>query len=100
MPSYGFGGTQQNKDFTARARVTMSRTVYTQSGVSWRANEPLTAGRAEACESRSIEAIVGYIVRSPGPRIEGFYDGLLRRRPPRRHVDRNRFGVQIITAKP
>src|SRR5262249_41831332 len=42
IPSYGFGGTMQNEEASARLRVPLARRIYTVGGVSWRRNDPLT----------------------------------------------------------
>ena len=44
VPSYGFGGTQQNEELRTNARVTLRRALYSQSMFAWRRNESLALG--------------------------------------------------------
>jgi hypothetical protein len=99
VPSYGFGGTLQNEEATARLRVPLTHRLYTQSAVSWRSDEPLTVSDLNL-RSLWIEAAVGYDWQS-WLRVEGFYAGTHQTiSRPGGDMDRNRVGFQIITTNP
>ena len=99
VPSYGFGGTTQNKELMTRFHVSLSRRWFANSSVAWRSNDPLTLGEP-ALQSWWTEASVGYDVQ-PWVRIEGFYGGTRQTIDrPGGVMNRNRFGFQIITVKP
>ena len=98
VPSYGFGGTMQNEELTGRMRLPLGRRLYTTSSLSWRRDDPLTAGELPL-RSYWIEGSIGYAA-TPRVRFEAFYAGT------RQTVDRpggalddNRVGFQIVTAK-
>jgi hypothetical protein len=99
VPTLGFAGTSENEEFTARLLAPVARRVYTRGGFAWRRNEPLVAGNLKLT-SFWFEGGVGYAVR-PWMRVEGFYDVTHQEidRPGGR-LERNRVGLQIITAKP
>jgi hypothetical protein len=99
VPSFGFGGTMQNQDFTAQVRATPTRRTYVQSTLSWRRNDPLTIGEL-SLHTFWMQVTGGYAIQ-PWARIEGFYGGLSSTFDrPGGVVDRTRFGFQIVTAKP
>lgn len=99
VPSYGFGGTLQNEDVTARLRLPLSRRLYTQTATSWRSDQPLTTGELKL-HSLWIETAVGYAWQ-PWLRVEAFYGGTHQRIDrPGGALDRNRVGVQIVTTNP
>jgi hypothetical protein len=99
-PSFGFGGgTTENKDFSARLHMPLSRRVYTQSTFYWRTNSDVQFTDT-SLRSRWFEASIGYLAQ-PWVRVEGFYGGAYQTTSlPGGTLDRNRFGVQVITAKP
>jgi len=99
VPSYGFGGTMQNEEATARVRFPLGRRAYASTATSWRRDEPLTLGEIPL-RSFWVEGTVGYSA-TPWVRIEGFYAGthqVIRR--PGGDLDRNRAGIQVVTARP
>ena len=99
VPSFGFGGTMQNQDFTAQVRATPTRRTSVQSSFSWRRNDPLTAGEL-SLRTFWMQVTGGYAIQ-PWARIEGFYGALSTTFDrPGGVVDRTRFGVQIVTAQP
>jgi hypothetical protein len=99
VPSYGFGGTQQNEELTGRVHVPLSQFVYAQSSLAWRRNEPLVLGGPKL-RTIFVEASVGYRL-APWASIEGFYDSASQEiAGPGGQVDRRRIGAQIITTKP
>jgi len=98
-PSFGFAGTTDSKEFSVRVYMPLDRKVYTRSAVSWRTNSYLQAVDT-SLDSRWFEASIGYLTQ-PWMRVEGFYASALQTTTlPGGTLDRNRFGVQVITAKP
>jgi uncharacterized protein (PEP-CTERM system associated) len=73
VPSYGFGGTMQNEEATARVHLPLGRRLYSTSALSWRRNDPLTAGELPL-RSYWIEGSLGYAA-TPWVRFEAFYAG-------------------------
>ena len=99
VPSYGFGGTTQNEETTARLRLPFSRRVYSSSALSWRRNDPLTPGELPL-RSFWVEGTLGYAA-TPWVRLELFYAGTRQSIDrPGGTLDRNRIGFQVTTAKP
>lgn len=98
VPSYGGGGTLANEELTSNVRLPLGRRWYADASVSWRENQPLVAGD-QALTSVWIGGTVGYAMQ-PWVRLEGFYGGTHQRiNRPGGTLDRNRFGVQVVTAK-
>jgi hypothetical protein len=99
VPSYGFGGTTQNAEASARFSAPLSRHVYTTAAVSWRRNEPLLLGELPL-RSYWIEGTLGYAA-TEWAHLEVFFTGTHQSIDrPGGDVDRNRIGVQVTTAKP
>lgn len=99
VPSFGFGGTLQNEEVSAHVRMPLSRRTYASGGLAWMRNEPLVHGQLNL-NSLWVEGIVGYSV-SQWLRVEGFYGGVRQTIAQAGGIlDRNQFGVQIVTAKP
>jgi hypothetical protein len=99
IPSFGFGGTAQNEDLTARLSATFSRRIYATSLFAWRRNEPLTAGELKL-RSLSADAVVGYLIH-PSLHVEGFYSGMSQEiARPGGEISRTRVGFQIVATKP
>jgi hypothetical protein len=99
VPSYGFGGTQQNEELTARTSVPLSESLYTSALLSLRFNEPLTAGGPKL-RRLSIRGSLGYRL-APWAGVEGFYDSTAQVIDiDGGRMDRRRVGVQIVTTKP
>jgi hypothetical protein len=99
VPSYGFGGTTQNEELTARLHLPLSRRLFSHSSFAWRSNDPLTAGDL-SLRSWWTEQSIGYELQ-PWVRVEAFYAGARQTIDrPGGLVNRNRFGFQIITVKP
>ena len=77
----------------------LSRRVYTQSALAWRSNSDVQFTDT-SLRSRWFEASIGYLAQ-PWVRVEGFYGGAYQTTSlPGGTLDRNRFGLQVITAKP
>ncbi|HKB13227.1 MAG TPA: hypothetical protein VKD69_21330 [Vicinamibacterales bacterium] len=101
VPVYGFGGTSQDEELTAMARVPLARRVYTSGEVSWRRNDPLVLTAIDLpLRSFWLEAAVGYAV-TPTVHVEVFYGGTRQTIDrPGGEMDRNRVGFQVTTSKP
>lgn len=99
VPSYGFGGTMQNEEASARFRLPLSRHAYATSALSWRRNDPLTLGELPL-RSYWLEGTLGYAL-TPWVHLEMFYAGTRQTIDrPGGTLDRNRIGLQLTTAKP
>ena len=99
VPSYGFGGTTQNEEATARLRLPLGRRLYSASALSWRRNDPLTPDELPL-RSFWVEGTLGYVA-TPWVRLELFYAGTRQTIDrPGGTLDRNRIGFQVTTAKP
>jgi hypothetical protein len=99
VPAYGFGGTMQNQELSGRLQAPLARRVVASTGVAWRRNDPLTQ-IDPPLRSFWLEGSVGYAV-TPLVRIEGFFAATRQTiNRPGGETDRNRFGFQVITAKP
>jgi hypothetical protein len=99
VPSFGFGGTMQNQEFTARIRIPLTRRLYTQDLVSWRQEDPIAIAVPQL-KSRWLQAALGYAANS-WFRIEGYYAGTRQTAGlPDQLLDHNQFGIQVIASKP
>ena len=99
VPSYGFGGTMQNEEMVGRLHLPLGKRVYTTSSLSWRRDDPLIIGELPL-RSYWVESSVGYAA-TRWVRFEVFYAGTRQTiNRPGGQLDRNRAGIQIITAKP
>jgi hypothetical protein len=99
IPSYGNGGTLSNQDVTSGVHVPLGRRIYAEGSVAWRRNEALV-GSDPPLTSVWIGGTVGYAVQ-PWLHLEGFYGGTHQNNDrPGGQLDRNRFGIQVVTAKP
>ena len=99
VPSYGFGGTMENEEASARFRLRLSRRAYSTSAVSWRRNDPLTVAELPL-RSYWLEGTLGYAI-TPWVHLEMFYAGTRQTIDrPGGTLDRNRIGFQLTTAKP
>ena len=100
VPSFGFGGTTQNSNLTARVRVPITRRLYTQDLVSWQQQDPIVIAVPQL-RSTWFQAALGYAPH-PAFRIEAYFAGT---RQTAGRVDgqlllHNQFGIQIIASKP
>jgi hypothetical protein len=99
VPSYGGGGTLSNEEVTSNVHVPLGRRTYAEGNLAWRSNEPLNAGDLPL-RSLWVGGLVGFAVQ-PWLRIEGFYARTQQRVDrPGGDLERNRIGVQVVTAKP
>ena len=99
VPSYGFGGTQENEELTGHVHVPLAQFVYAQSSLAWRRNEPLVFNGPKL-RTIFVQASIGYRL-APWAAVEGFYDSNAQEiAGPGGEVNRRRIGAQIITTKP
>jgi len=79
--------------------VPFGRRAYVEANASWRSNEALVTSDLPL-RSLWLGGIVGYAAQ-PWLRIEGFYGRTQQRIDrPGGDLERNRIGVQVVTAKP
>jgi uncharacterized protein (PEP-CTERM system associated) len=100
VPSFGLGGTLQNEELNASLHMPLARNrLYWQAGLSWRRNEPITAGE-QTLKSLWVQTWIGYSVRR-WLRVEGY---LWRSQQDSQlaggRVDRDRVGLQLVVALP
>jgi hypothetical protein len=99
LPSYGAGGPMSNDELSSNVHVPIGRRTYAEGSLSWRRDAPLV-GSEPALRSLWAGGVVGYAVQ-PWLRVEGFYGSTHQTVDrPGGQVDRNRVGVQVVTAKP
>jgi hypothetical protein len=99
IPSYGNGGTLSNQDVTSSVHVPLGRRIYAEGSLAWRRNEALV-GSEPPLTSVWAGGTIGYAVQ-PWMHIEGFYGGTHQNNDlPGGELGRNRFGIQVVTAKP
>jgi hypothetical protein len=99
VPSFGFGGTMQNEDVTARVRLPITRRIYTQDLVSWQRQDPLVI-EVPQLRSTWVQCSVGYAA-TQWFRIEGFFASTRQTAGrPDALLEHNQFGVQVIASKP
>jgi hypothetical protein len=94
-PNYGFGGTTDNEELTARLRVPVGRRLTANASVSFRRNEPLNAGDGFFLRSLWFYGSVGYLVND-WMRVEAFSASArqLSDQPDGR-INRYQLGIQI-----
>jgi hypothetical protein len=103
LPSFGFGGTNQNQEIDGGFRTPLfhSRHFYTDQSLVFRDDTPLTLAFEQLpLRSLATSSIFGWEPQN-WVRLEVFYartqqSTLL----PGGRVDRNRVGLQIVTSKP
>lgn len=99
VPSFGFGGTYQNKEFDATVRGPFARNrAYWQGAVAWRWNDPLIIGPPSR-RSTWLTGSLGYMV-FPWIRVEGYYSRSQQITNFETAINRNRLGFQVVTSKP
>jgi hypothetical protein len=100
VPAFGLGGAFQNQEVLATVRVPFLRNrAYADGSIAWRDSEPVLVG---GLGLKSLVALttLGYSFQ-PWLRLEAFYNGTFQDSTVvGGNVDRNRFGVQFVTAHP
>ena len=101
VPAFGFGGSLQNQEMTGGVYVPFARRrAYLNGRIAWRESEPVLDPSLRL-ETLLSEGRIGYAFRR-WLRLEAFYnrvwqDSIL---VAGGQVDRNRFGVQVVTGQP
>jgi hypothetical protein len=100
IPSFGFGGTFQNEEWTAHAHVPFARNrAYVTGGISWFDNDPLVEG-PPSVQTAWLSSTIGYRA-TRWLSVEGFY-----RRSQQNtqrvggDLDRTQLGFRVVAAKP
>ena len=100
IPSFGFGGTFQNEEFTANIRTPIGRTrAYVHGGFTWLNNTPLETNQP-SLRTVWLNGTFGYYL-ARWLSIEGFY-GHTQQDSQRAggQMERNQVGFQVVAAKP
>jgi hypothetical protein len=100
VPAFGFGGSIQNQELLASMRVPFSRNrAFVDAGLSWRQSEPVLQ-RELGLKAVVLQTTVGYAFQR-WLRLEAFYNGAFQQSTVvGGRIDRNRIGVQVVTARP
>jgi hypothetical protein len=100
VPAFGFGGSLRNQEVLATVRVPFSRNrAYVDGGIAWRNSQPVLE-RELGLKAFWLQATVGYAFQR-WLRLEGFYNGAFQDTTVAGgRIDRNRIGVQVVTARP
>jgi hypothetical protein len=100
IPSFGFGGTFQNEEWSAHVRSPIGRTrAYVGGGFTWLNNLPLETNQP-SLQTAWLTGTVGYYL-ARWLSIEGFYDRT--QQDSQRaggQIERNLVGFQVVAAKP
>jgi hypothetical protein len=100
IPSFGFGGTFQNEQWTANVRMPLGRTrTYVNGGISWLNNDPLDSDQP-SLQSAWLSAVFGYYA-TRWLSLEGFY-GRTQQDSQRAggQLERNQVGFRVVATKP
>jgi hypothetical protein len=100
VPAFGFGGSIRNQELLASVRVPFSRNrAFVDAGIAWRNSEPVLQ-RELGLEAVVVQTSVGYAFQR-WLRLEAFYNGATQQSTVvGGRIDRNRIGVQVVTAHP
>ncbi|HET6492568.1 MAG TPA: hypothetical protein VFG44_06305 [Burkholderiales bacterium] len=100
IPSFGFGGTFQNQQWSGNVHMPIGRTrAYVDGGIYWLNNEPLDTDQPRLRTAWFTSNVGSYATR--WLRLEGFYGRT--QQDTRRaggQLERNQLGFRIIAAKP
>jgi hypothetical protein len=100
IPSFGFGGTFQNQQWTANIRMPLGRSrAYVDGGFSWLNNQPLDTDQPNL-KTMWLNSTFGYYL-ARWLSVEGFY-GRTQQDSQRAggQLERNQIGFQVVAAKP
>ena len=109
LPSFGFGGTFENQEFSAGFLSTLSRRVDWSGTLAYRVNDPLGSEdslavqdplttRDLSLESLWVRSSISYLA-TRWMRIEGFYAAVVQdSQRAGGKVNRSRVGVQVVTS--
>jgi hypothetical protein len=97
LPSYGFGGTFENQEFSAGFISVLSRRIDWSSSLAYRVNDPLV-DVDRSLKSLWLRSSISYQM-ARWMRLEGFYAASLQdSQRAGGKVNRSRFGVQVVTS--
>jgi hypothetical protein len=98
QPSFGGGGTLDNEEFAVNVNAPVARRMYMNANVSWRKNKTLGVF-TPSLVSVWMGGSFGYAIQR-WVRVEAYYSGTHQRIDrPGGQMDRNRFGIQVVTVK-
>jgi len=100
IPSFGFGGTFQNQEWSANIHTPIAHTrAYVDGGFTWLNNDPLDTAQP-SLRTKWFTASGGYYL-ARWLTLEGFY-GRTQQDSQRAggQLERNQLGFQVIAAKP
>jgi hypothetical protein len=111
LPSYGFGGTFENQEFSAGFISSLTRRLDWSSSLSYRVNDPLSSATSTAVptngsvlqrdlslESLWVRSSLSFLA-TRWMRIEGFYAGVIQdSQRAGGKVNRSRLGIQVVTS--
>jgi hypothetical protein len=100
IPSFGFGGTYQNEQWTGSVHVPFARNrMFADGSIAWFDNDPLESLQP-SLRSVWISGRLGYRL-TRWLRVEGFYTRAQQdSQRPGGKLGRNQVGFQIVTSKP
>jgi hypothetical protein len=100
IPSFGFGGTFQNEEWTANVHMPFGRSrTYVDGSVSWFNNDPLDTDQP-SLRTAWVSTTVGYYL-ARWLSLEGFYQRT--QQDTQRaggQLNRNQVGFHVVAAKP
>jgi hypothetical protein len=100
IPSFGFGGTFQNEQWTGNVHMPLGRTrAYVDGGLTWLNNDPLDTDQP-SLQTAWLSGSIGYYA-TRWLTLEGFYDRT--QQDSQRaggQLQRNQIGFRIVAAKP
>jgi hypothetical protein len=111
LPSYGFGGTFENQEFSAGFLALLTRRLDWSSSLSYRVNDPLSRATTTvvgadgsvrqtdlSLESLWLRSSLSFLA-TRWMRVEGFYAGVVQdSQRAGGKVNRSRLGVQVVTS--
>jgi len=101
IPSFGFGGTIQNQQWSSNIHMPVrGGRVYVDGGLTWYNNDPLDTTLQPSLRSSWLSSDVGYYVMR-WLSLEGFYMHMQQdSQRPGGQLKRNQVGFQVKAAKP
>jgi hypothetical protein len=97
VPAFGFGGSVQNSEVNASARVPFYRgRAYVDGSLSWRNSDPVLETGLRL-QSLLVRTTVGYAFQR-WLHVQAFYAGSYQDTSARGQINRNRVGVQVLTS--
>ena len=100
VPAFGFGGSIRNQEVVGSVRLPFARNrAFVDGGLVWRNSEPVLV-RELGLKAFLVQTTVGYAFHR-WLSLEGFYNGAFQDSTSiGGRVDRNRFGVHVVTSRP